>query len=68
METLSVGDEIAIERDLHFLDGLEPSASALDAEVLVEQGAVEAPTDGVRLRPPDSGLRCSMPASWRNRS
>jgi hypothetical protein len=32
----------AIEDGLHFLDGLKPGASALDAEILVEEGAVPA--------------------------
>ena len=31
-----------VEGALHFLDGLEPGAAALDAEMLVKQGAVPA--------------------------
>jgi hypothetical protein len=37
-----VAVEIDVENSLHFLDGLEPGAAALDAEVLVEQRAVPA--------------------------
>lgn len=51
-----VGDEIGVESGLHFLDGLEPGAAAFDAEVLVEQGAVEALDDAVGLRSADLGL------------
>ena len=40
---LVVGDEAGVEGGgLHLLDGLEPGALTLDAEVLVEQRAVEA--------------------------
>lgn len=46
-----VGDEPGVERHLHLLDGLEPGAATLDAEVLVEHGAVEALDYAVRLRP-----------------
>lgn len=44
-------DEELVENGLHLLDGVEPGAAALDAEVLVEQSAVEALDDAVRLRP-----------------
>ena len=37
-----VVDEVLVEGALHFLDGLEPGAAALDAEMLVKQGAVPA--------------------------
>ncbi len=42
-----VDDEVGIERHLHLLDGLEPGFAALDAEVLVEQRAVQALDDAV---------------------
>ena len=45
-----VGDEPVIEHLLHLVYGLEPSLSALYAEVLVEHGAVEPLDDAVRLR------------------
>lgn len=48
-EVLIVADQVAVENGL--LDGLEPSSAAFDAEVLVEQGAVEALDDAVGLRP-----------------
>ena len=50
-----VADEIVVENGLHLLDGLEPGAASFDAEVLVEQGAVQAFDDAVRLRSPDPG-------------
>jgi hypothetical protein len=37
-----VFDEVSIEDDLHLLEGREPGAAALDAEMLVEEGAVQA--------------------------
>jgi len=46
-----VGDEVGVEGGLHLLDGLEPGAAALDAEVLVEQGAVQPLDDAVGLGP-----------------
>ena len=42
-----VGDHIGIERGLHLVDGLEPGAPSFDAEMLVEQGAVQALDDAV---------------------
>ena len=50
-----VGDEPVVEHLLHLFDGLEPGSAALDAEVFVEHGAVEALDDAVRLRSPDLG-------------
>lgn len=38
---LSVACGEVVENGLHLLDGLEPGPAPLDAEVLVEQGAVE---------------------------
>ena len=35
-------DKVLIEGGLHFLEGLEPGATAFDAEMLVEEGAVPA--------------------------
>ena len=35
-------DEVVIEDGLHLVEGLEPGAAALDAEMLVKQGAVPA--------------------------
>jgi hypothetical protein len=43
--------EVGIKHHLHLRDGLEPGAPALDAEVLVEQGAMQALDDAVALRP-----------------
>ena len=37
-----VVDEVLVEDALHLLDGLEPGAAALDAEMFVEEGAVQA--------------------------
>ena len=51
-----VFDEIGVERHLHLVDGLEPSLAALDAEVLVQQGPVQALDDAVGLRPLHPGL------------
>jgi hypothetical protein len=42
-----VGDEVVAQHLLHFVNGLELGAPALDAEVLVEKGAVEALDDAV---------------------
>ena len=53
---LVVGLEVGVEGELHLLDGLEPGPAAFDAEVLVEQRAVEALNDAVGLRPADLGL------------
>ena len=47
---LIVALHVAVENHLHILDGFEPGAAALDAEVLVEQGAVQAFNDAVGLR------------------
>lgn len=43
---LIVSDEEFVEHGLHLLDGLEPGPASLNAEVLVEQRAVEALDDG----------------------
>ena len=48
---LIVADEEVVENNLHLLDGFEPGSAALDAEVLVEQRAVEALDDAVGLWP-----------------
>ncbi len=45
--SLIVSDEEVVENGLHLVDRLEPCAPSLDAEVLVEQGAVEALDDAV---------------------
>jgi len=50
-----VVDEVLVEDALHLLDGLEPGAAALDAEMFVEEGAVQAFNDAVGLRPADPG-------------
>ena len=42
-----VVDEILVEHGLHLLEGLKPGAAALDAEMLVEQGAVSALDDAI---------------------
>ena len=47
---LVVSLQVCVERRLHFLDRLEPGAAAFDAEVLVEQGTVQALDDAVGLR------------------
>jgi hypothetical protein len=46
-----VAVEAEVENRLHLLDGLEPGAPALDPEVLVEQGAMQALDDAVAVRP-----------------
>ena len=51
-----VADEVGVEGGLHLIDGLEPGASAFDAEVLVKQGTVEALDDAVGLWTLDAGL------------
>ena len=51
-----VGDEEGVERLLHLFDGLEPGPAAFDAEVLVEERAMEALDDPVGLRPADLGF------------
>lgn len=48
-----VAVQIAVENGLHFLDGLEPSAPAFDAEVLVEERTVQLLDDAVRLWAPN---------------
>ena len=45
-----VDDEIGVENHLHFLNSFEPGFAALDAEVLIQQGAMESLDDAVRLR------------------
>jgi hypothetical protein len=44
-------DEIGVARNLHLVDGLEAGLAGLDAEVLVQQGPVQALNDAVGLRP-----------------
>lgn len=44
---LFVADEDVVENGLHLLDGFEPGPASFDAEVLVEQRAVEALDEGV---------------------
>lgn len=44
---LIVACEEVVENGLHLLDGFEPGPASFDAEVLVEQGAVEALDDAV---------------------
>lgn len=48
-----VVDEVGIENRLHLLDGFEPGAPALDAEVFVEERAVQSFDDAVGLGPFD---------------
>ena len=50
-----VVDEVLVEDALHLLDGLEPGAAALDAEMFVEKRAVPALDNAVGLRPIDPG-------------
>ena len=50
-----IDGHVVVEHALRLFDGFEPSAPALDAEVLVEQGAVQALDDAVGLRPLDFG-------------
>jgi hypothetical protein len=50
-----VFDEVLIKNGPHLLEGLEPGATALDAETLVEQGAVLALDDAIGLWPVDPG-------------
>lgn len=47
--------EVAVEHDLHLLDGVELGVAALDPEVLVEQRAAQPLDDAVRLGPLDPG-------------
>ena len=44
-----VGDEIFIEHGLHLVNGLEPSSSAFDPEVLVEKGALGTSHESIGL-------------------
>jgi len=53
--TLIVALQVAIENGLHFLDGFEPCATSLDAEVLIKQRTVQALDDAVGLRALDAG-------------
>lgn len=50
-----VAVEVRVENGLHLVDGLEPDAAALDAEVLVEQRAMQPLDNAVGLRPLDPG-------------
>ncbi|CAG1012322.1 hypothetical protein RHIZO_04227 [Rhizobiaceae bacterium] len=60
-----------VENDLHLLGGFEPCAPPLDAEVFVEQRAVEALDDAVGLRALHPGgsvldrIRCSQATALR---
>jgi hypothetical protein len=42
--------EVGVENTLHLVDRVEPGTPALDAEVLVEQRAVQALDDAIGLR------------------
>ena len=56
MRSLSIVlDKVVVEDGLHLVEGLEPSAAALDAEMLVEKSAVQALDDAIGLRPVDPG-------------
>jgi hypothetical protein len=46
-----VAIQVGIENGLHLFDGLEPGTAAFDAEVLVEQRAVQALDDAVCSEP-----------------
>ena len=48
-------DEVVIEDGLHLVEGLEPGAAALDAEMLVEKRAVPALDNAAGLWPVDPG-------------
>src|SRR5271165_3803552 len=61
-------DEVVVEYGLHLVEGLQPSAAALDAKMLVEESAVPSLGDGVGLRPIEPGALCSMSTSCRNSS
>jgi len=50
----------ALPHPAHPLDGLEASASTFDPEGLVEERAVQALDDAVRLRPADRVFQCAM--------
>ena len=50
-----VGQQVGVERGLHFLDGLEPGARPFDAGMLVEEGPAQALDDAVGLRPFHAG-------------
>ena len=52
---LIVADEIVVENNLHFVDGLEPGAAPFDAEVLVKQRSMQPFDDAVGLRALDPG-------------
>jgi hypothetical protein len=60
--------EVGIEVLLHLFDGLLPGLAAGDAEVLVEQGAVQALDKAVGLGRLTLVVRCSMSSCWRNSS
>ncbi|MSP03995.1 MAG: DUF1194 domain-containing protein [Acetobacteraceae bacterium] len=51
-----VSGEIIVEWLLHLVDGFDPCPSALDPEALVQQRALQAFVDAVRLRAPDACL------------
>jgi len=54
---------VEVENRPHLLDGLAPAAPALDANVLVEQRAVQPLDDAIRLRPLSLST-ASMAAPW----
>ena len=56
MRPLRVIDlEVGVEVGLHLVEGLVPGGAALHAEMLVEQGSVEAFDEAVGLGPADLG-------------
>ena len=63
-----VVNEVGIEVLLHGFDAFVELLSSHDAEVLVQQGTVQALDKNVGLGPSDFGGRCSMSSSWRNSS
>ena len=63
-----VFDEVLIEDGLHLLEGLEPGAAALDAEMLVEERAVPALDNAVGLWPVDPGSLVLISSSCKNSS
>lgn len=58
--------QVAVENGLHLLDGLELGPAPFDAEVLVEQLAMEAFDDAVDCARLTLVVRCSMSSSCRN--
>ena len=66
--SLIVALDVGVENRLHLLDRLEPGAPALDSEVLVEQRAMQALDDAVRLWSLDPGGAVLDLLSCRNSS